>query len=70
MARALRNIYTHHIFSTPVYINKLKGAPRPASIGHAPHTRSLSRLLRAYAERSDQDNLIPCSRETCSNSWS
>ncbi|MCE9934007.1 PilZ domain-containing protein [Aeromonas salmonicida] len=59
MARALRNIYTHHVFSTPVYINKLKGAPRPASIGHAPHTRSLSRLLRAYAERSDQDNLYP-----------
>ncbi|WP_287145808.1 PilZ domain-containing protein [Aeromonas sp.] len=59
MARALRNIYTHHIFSTPVYINKLKGAPKPASVGHAPQDRSLSRLLRACAEKGDQDNLYP-----------
>ncbi|MGY4041694.1 PilZ domain-containing protein [Aeromonas hydrophila] len=59
MARALRNIYTHHVFSTPVYINKLKGAPRPASIGHAPQPRSLSRLLKACAEQGDQDNLYP-----------
>ncbi len=25
LARALRNIYTHHLFNSPVYINKLKG---------------------------------------------
>jgi len=24
MARALRNLYTHHLFNTPVYVNKLK----------------------------------------------
>ncbi|USV58100.1 PilZ domain-containing protein [Aeromonas encheleia] len=59
MARALRNIFTHHIFDTPVYINKLKGTPRPAAVGLAPRPRSLSRLLHACAEQDEQANLYP-----------
>ncbi|MGY3942221.1 PilZ domain-containing protein [Aeromonas tecta] len=59
MARALRNIFTHHIFNTPVYINKLKAAPRPAAVGLAPRPRSLSRLLHACAEHEELANLYP-----------
>lgn len=36
MARALRNLYTHHLFNSPVYVNKLKAAARPAAVGMAP----------------------------------
>ncbi|QXC35520.1 PilZ domain-containing protein [Aeromonas sp. FDAARGOS 1407] len=59
LARALRNIYTHHLFNSPVYINKLKGAPKPASIGKSLQPRSLHQLLEACAELPDQDNLYP-----------
>ncbi|MGY3884963.1 PilZ domain-containing protein [Aeromonas aquatica] len=59
MARALRNIFTHHTFNTPVYLNKLKAAPTPAAVGLAPRPRSLSRLLQACAEQEDQANLYP-----------
>jgi len=59
MARALRNLYTHHLFNTPVYVNKLKAAPRPAAAGLSPRPRSLSRLLRSCAEQEDQLNLYP-----------
>lgn len=59
MARALRNIFTHHTFNTPVYLNKFKAAPTPAAVGLAPRPRSLSRLLQACAEQEDQANLYP-----------
>lgn len=59
MARALRNIFTHHIFDTPVYINKLNGPPRPAALGLAPRPRSLARLLQSCAEQEGQVNLYP-----------
>lgn len=59
LARALRNIYTHHLFNSPVYVNKLKGAPKPASIGKSLQPRSLQRLLQACAELPEQENLYP-----------
>lgn len=59
MARALRNIFTHHIFDTPVYVNKLKAGPKPAALGMPPKPRSLSPLLQACAEQEDQANLYP-----------
>ncbi|MGS3144728.1 PilZ domain-containing protein [Aeromonas sanarellii] len=59
MARALRNLYTHHLFNTPVYVNKLNGPPRPAALGLAPRPRSLAGLLQACAEREGQANLYP-----------
>ncbi|QXB55484.1 PilZ domain-containing protein [Aeromonas sp. FDAARGOS 1415] len=59
MARALRNLYTHHLFNTPIYVNKLKAAPRPAAAGLSSRPRSLSRLLRSCAEQEDQLNLYP-----------
>lgn len=66
MARALRNLYTHHLFNTPVYVNKLNGPPRPAALGLAPRPRSLAGLLQACAEQEKHLNLYPCSRERCS----
>ncbi len=59
MARALRNLYTHHLFNTPVYVNKLKAAPKLAAAGLSPQPRSLSRLLRICAEQDQQLNLYP-----------
>lgn len=59
MARALRNLYTHHLFNSPVYVNKLKAAARPAAVGMAPRPRSLSRLLQACAGQEKQLNLYP-----------
>ena len=59
MARALRNLYTHHLFNTPVYVNKLKTAPKLAAAGLSPQPRSLSRLLRICAEQDQQLNLYP-----------
>ena len=66
MARALRNLYTHHLFNTPVYVNKLKAAPKLAAAGLSPQPRSLSRLLRICAEQDQQLNLYPCSGGHCS----
>lgn len=59
LARALRNIYTYHLFNSPIYINKLKGAPKPASIGKSLQPRSLDRLLTACAEQRSEENLYP-----------
>ncbi|HHQ4777907.1 TPA: PilZ domain-containing protein [Aeromonas veronii] len=59
LARALRNIYTHHLFNSPVYINKLKGAPKLAAIGKSLTPRSLQRILTACAEQPEQENLYP-----------
>lgn len=59
LARALRNIYSHHVFSTPVYINKGKNSIRPATLAQAPRPRSLARLLQACADAPRQANLYP-----------
>ncbi|MGL5814467.1 MAG: PilZ domain-containing protein [Aeromonas sp.] len=59
MARALRNIFTHHLFDTPVYVNKQKAAPQLAAAGLSPRPRSLSKLLHSCAEQEGQVNLYP-----------
>lgn len=59
LARALRNIYSHHVFSNPIYINKGKNSIKPATLALAPRHRSLARLLQACAEAPEQGNLYP-----------
>ncbi|MGL4932286.1 MAG: PilZ domain-containing protein [Aeromonas sp.] len=59
LAQALRNIYTHHLFNTPVYINKIDGVCTPSAIGQSHQARSLQPLLLSCAEQPDQQNLHP-----------
>lgn len=58
-AKALRNLYAHHLFTHPFYINRLKQGPRVTAIAHAGAPRSLDALLAAQAEQEGNDNLTP-----------
>ncbi|WP_108649483.1 PilZ domain-containing protein [Dongshaea marina] len=58
MATAIRNIYTHHLFTYPFYVNKLKVKPYLSAIATAPRERSLSELLRICAQQAPY-NLFP-----------
>ena len=59
LARALRNIYTSHLFNTPLYVNKLNGSPKPASIGKSLKPRSLQRVLTVCTANPEHGNLYP-----------
>ena len=69
LARAPRNIYTHHLFNPPVYVNKLEGAQNwPPSAKAVVTGSSLQRLLQACAELPEQENLTPLFQGNCSRS--
>ncbi|PJG58246.1 PilZ domain-containing protein [Aeromonas cavernicola] len=67
LARALRNIYSHHLFCSPIYLNKLKGITKLTSIGKSARPRHLDNLLRTCAEQKGQDNLYPLFQEELFN---
>lgn len=59
LARALRNLYTHHLYTVPFYVNKLKSGTRITAVGRCARPRRLDPLLTTFAEQEGMDNLAP-----------